>query len=828
MNRLTPFRIVFFYILAGGLWILFSDKLLASLTRDPDKLILIQTYKGLFYIALTAALLFVLIRRYSRQQKEIEAALRTAVDRTIEERSRADAIVAAIGDGISIQDTDFKIIYQNEAQKRIVGDHLGEYCYMAYEKREKACEGCPVGLSFADGGIHTVERSAPTERGLIHVEITASPLRDATGKIIAGIEAVRDITERKKNLEDLRAMNERMNAILQTSPEAIMTLTPEGIVTLWNKAAEKIFGWTADEVIGKFYPLVPENKLAEFQATVKRMMQGESFFDREFMRQKKDGSPVVISLSGAPLRDADGRIVSLIGVLSDITERKWMEEALKKSAKDYRLLFDSNPHPMWVYDLETLSFLAVNDAAVKHYGYTKDEFLHMTIKDIRPPEDVPALLENISRVTEGMNEAGIWRHRKKDNSIIYVEIMSHTLDFSGRQSKVVLASDLTERMKLEEQLRHAQKMEAVGQLAGGIAHDFNNILTAIIGYGNLLRMKMREDDPLRIDADEILKAAEKAATLTQSLLAFSRKQIISLKAVDLNEIVRRVEKLLLRVMGEDIELKSDLAKENLTVLADSSQIEQVLINLATNARDAMPGAGMFIIETELVMLDREFLHAHGYGKPGLYALLSVDDTGEGMDESTRQKIFEPFFTTKEVGKGTGLGLSIVYGIVKQHNGYINVYSEIGKGTTFRIYLPIVEAEISELKPPEPAVARRGTETVLVAEDDETLRKLVSSVLQNFGYSVIIAADGAEAVAKFMADQDRIQLLILDVVMPKKNGREAFEEIKAIQPDVRVLFTSGYTANIIHKKGIIEAGLNFIHKPVSPNELLIKVREILDQ
>jgi len=407
-----------------------------------------------------------------------------------------------------------------------------------------------------------------------------------------------------------------------------------------------------------------------------------------------------------------------------------------------------------------------------------------------------------------------------------------TVPIKDAQGKVIsvieLARDITEHRKLEDQLRQAQKMEAVGQLAGGIAHDFNNILTAIIGYGNLLQMKMDEDGPLRTYVDQMLASSERAANLTQSLLTFSRKQIINPRPVNLNNIIKGVEKLLLRIIGETIEFKAIVADETLTVMADSGQIEQALINLCTNARDAMPRGGLLTIETGAVEIDEEFTKAHAYGTPGVYAVISVADTGGGLDEKTRQKIFEPFFTTKEMGKGTGLGLSIVYGIIKQHNGYINVYSELGKGTTFRIYLPLVKLAISEEKPVEVVSVKGGTETIMVGEDDAEVRKLTKTVLEEFGYRTIEAVDGEDVIEKFNEDRNSIKLIILDIVMPKKSGREAYEEIRKIAPDMKVIFTSGYTADLVHKKKILEEGLEFISKPVSPRELLKKVRDVLDR
>jgi signal transduction histidine kinase/CheY-like chemotaxis protein len=378
--------------------------------------------------------------------------------------------------------------------------------------------------------------------------------------------------------------------------------------------------------------------------------------------------------------------------------------------------------------------------------------------------------------------------------------------------------DVTEKKKLEQALTQSQKMESLGLLAGGVAHDFNNILSAIIGFAGIVRMQMREDDPCRADLEEVLAAAGRAAQVTGRLLAFSRKQIIHPMPEDLNRIVERIEKFLPRVIGEDIEFKTALAADELVVMADVGQIEQVLTNLATNARDAMPRGGTLTITTE--RLDSAPFAS------GPHALITVSDTGKGMDEATRQRIFEPFFTTKGVGEGTGLGLAIAYGIIRQHDGSISVYSEPGKGTTFKIYLKLVDSKAHPVAPSLLAPPGRGTETILVAEDDPAVRKYLRELLREFGYTVIEAADGEEAVRQFIAHQGRIDLLILDVVMPKRNGKETYEEIRKIGGDRRVLFSSGYTADIISKKGVIEAGVNFISKPAPPNLLLAKIRQLL--
>jgi nitrogen-specific signal transduction histidine kinase len=386
-----------------------------------------------------------------------------------------------------------------------------------------------------------------------------------------------------------------------------------------------------------------------------------------------------------------------------------------------------------------------------------------------------------------------------------------------------------EKAELESQLRQAQKMEAVGRLAGGIAHDFNNILCAIIGFALLIEMSMQEEDPARPHLEQIIAASDRASQLVSSLLAFGRKQVINPHPIDMNRIVCDVQKILGRLITEDIDLQIRLAETELSVLVDPGQIDQVLINLVTNAKDAMPSGGSLIIETGTELLPAELRKAAGAVTAVPYAVLAVRDTGTGMDSVAREKLFEPFFTTKEVGKGTGLGLSIVYGIVKQHNGFITVDSEPGKGTTFKVYFPLVKGCDGTEVLYEPKTADlHGTETILVVEDNPAVRFLNRTVLETFGYRVIEALDGSDALTKFRLHPDEIQLVIMDVVMPKMNGRQAYEEICKIRPDVKVIFMSGYSADIIMEKGVVTEDFHFITKPIKPMEFLEKARMVLDQ
>jgi len=383
-----------------------------------------------------------------------------------------------------------------------------------------------------------------------------------------------------------------------------------------------------------------------------------------------------------------------------------------------------------------------------------------------------------------------------------------------------------EKEQLQEQLRHSQKMEAIGTLAGGIAHDFNNILTAIMGFGGLIQMKIPKESPISSHVEQILESAQKAASLTKNLLAFSRKQLSAPAPLNLNESISNLKKLLGRLIKEDIEFKVELGENDLVVMADQGQLDQIFMNLVTNARDAMPKGGVLTISTGAAQLPPHIVDPSQPKKLGGYALISVSDTGIGIDEKTQEKIFDPFFTTKEVGKGTGLGLSMIYGIVKQHDGYIDVESEVGKGTTFNIYFPLIDSTFEKQKEKASRPLKRGAETILVADDDPAVASLVKRILEEFGYKVLEARDGEDAIEQFLKHKDDIHLLLLDVIMPKKNGKEAYDAIRKIKPEIKAIFISGYSAEIIDEQAILE-GLNFIGKPVSPEELLFSVREVLD-
>ena len=640
-----------------------------------------------------------------------------------------------------------------------------------------------------------------------------------------------NIRQRKRVEDALRKSEERFRALFVENPSMYFIVDENGVILSVNPYGANQLGYGVDELVGTlvmqvFYPDDRTSVARHFKASLNAPGTVSHW---EFRKIRKDGSMLWVREAARAVHGTDGNFVVFI-VCEDITVRKQGEEALRSSEERFRTLVDNLNVGIYRSSADDRDpFIQVNPAMARIFGYDSiDEFLRSTPASHYQHE------EDRRRFVERVAESGSVRDleltmKKKDGSLIWISVNAQAhYDKDGQILWIDgVNEDVTERKKLEEQLRQAQKMEAIGTLAGGVAHDFNNILTALVGYSDILRLRMGEGNPLRSYVDDILAVAERATKVTQSLLAFSRKQLLSTRVVDLNDIVKRIDALLLRVIGEDIEFNTILTPLNLPVMADSGQIEQVLMNLAANARDAMPNGGILTIKTDRVDLNGEI--SGSFITPGAYAVISISDTGDGIDEPTRQRIFEPFFTTKEMGKGTGLGLSIVYGIIKQHNGEINVYSEPGRGTTFKIYLKLAETKVSAPENAEPDLPIGGTETILVAEDDADVRRFIKTVLEDFGYTVIEAIDGEDALEKFRTHMAIVQMLILDVVMPRKNGREAYEEMCRMKnAKIPALFASGYTADIIHKKGILDKEINFISKPISAHSLLVRVREVLSQ
>ncbi len=909
----------------------------------------------------------------------------------------------------------------------------------------------------------------------------------------------------RQSVATLLEANQALRALIAATPLAVIAVDPAGLVTLWNPGAERLFGWSAAEVIGKSNPTIPPDRQAEARNLAVRARRGEVITDVHIRRQRKDRTMVDLSLSTAPVHGPGAKIVGALGVFTDITARLRAEATLRESEERHRLLFEASPQPMWVYDVETLAFLAVNDAAVRAYGFSRDEFLSMRLQDIRPPDDVPALLRSGVRRDDGPHRSAIFRHRHKDGSVVSDQVTTHPIAFAGRRAKIVLLQDVTERLRfdeerrraeaalrrseeryrafvqqsseaiwcfetgvpipvdlpedeqiacffrdaylsecndamaqmygfrssseivgarladlmdradpetqlmlrafvrsgyrladaetqgrafggarrvflsnlvgivedgrllrawgtqrdltaqrraeealraseeslrtfvdnavfgiyrsaldgkllmanrtlarmlgygsaedllgqdirnvyhepaerdrlisrygpadhydgieatwrrrdgtaipvrlsgrsihdpageivcfegvvedmserraLEQQLRQAQKMEAVGQLAGGMAHDFNNLLTTILTTVELVEEELPGlAADVRDDLALIKTASRRGGELIGKLLAFARRQRLALRPVGLSEVVRDAVAVLRRVVPEDIDIR--LALEDHTVVqADPGAVEQILMNLVTNARDAMPGGGTLRLETSAAILSADECAAQGWGTPGRYGVLSVTDTGTGMDADTQTHLFEPFFTTKPVDVGTGLGLAMVYGLVRQHDGHVDVRSSVGSGTTFRVFLRESDGAVPRPSPPGGLEVLRGSETILLAEDEESLRRAAVRVLERHGYKVLVAANGAEALELFRAHERDIALVVADVVMPHLGGPQLVQELRRNGSRVRALFTSGYTARDVQETKALDPGQPFLSKPWAIADLLKRVREVLDR
>jgi PAS domain S-box-containing protein len=623
---------------------------------------------------------------------------------------------------------------------------------------------------------------------------------------------------RKRVEESLQKERKRLYEVLETLPAMICLLTPDYHVAFANRSFREKFGESHgrhcyDYCFGRTEP-------CEFCEAYNVLKTGKP---HHWEVTGPDGGSIIDAYD-FPFTDVDGSPL-ILEMDIDITERKRTEENADRVGREWQRTFNATNSAIWILDRDR-RVVRFNKTSERFFGRSCDELIGKHCCEIvhgtdAPISECPLLRarESLQRETQELQVGQGW----------YEIAVDPMLDANGQYDGAVhMINDITERRSLQEQLHQSQKMEAIGQLAGGVAHDFNNILQAIVSYSCILLDRLPEHDEKREFAEEIAQGAERASALTRQLLAFSRRQILEMGDLDLNDAVRDLTKMTRRTIGEDVEVEVMEGRCLDIVHADRGQMEQVLLNLCVNARDAMPEGGALTIETENVVMDKEYCDTHAWASPGRYVLLSVTDTGCGMDAQTQARIFEPFFTTKQLDKGTGLGLATVYGIVRQHQGMIQVYSEVGKGTTFKVYLPSVERTASTVGTRVIGRARGGTETVLVAEDDQTLRKLAARILESARYTVLLAADGKEALDVFEKHTADIDLLFLDVVMPKMGGKAVYDLLRRQHPRLRFLFSSGYRSNAIHTEFVLKAGIDLIQKPYAPDALLRKVREVLDQ
>ncbi|HEY9282749.1 MAG TPA: PAS domain S-box protein [Pyrinomonadaceae bacterium] len=820
------------------------------------------------------------------ERKQTEEALRES-----EERYRL--LVEMSPDAVAVV-CEEKFVYVNAAGVRLLGADGAEAVVgrpvwdVAHPDYSEIASG-RLRRTVEQGEISPLieQRLVRLDGRVVDINVTSIPARHL-GRPAAQV-ILRDITESKR----AEAARARLAAIVEYSEDAIIGKTLDGIITSWNRGAEKIYGYCAEEVIGRHISVLTA---AERDGEVARILEavrlGQGIPPYETIRVKKDGEPIHVSLSVSPILDDAGNITGASAIARDITERRRAEEALREAdlraireyerllervgtlaqtlgtARDlitiYRALADFILASMPCSAL----FLSLYDEAealrrvvyLWYGGGERDagELGAVPVGDgpagkalktgrIVALNDYQESLRGCSVVASGFDDDP----RVPRSAVVApMIIMGHTVGAVEVQSyepsayadehltamrlAANLAASAIENVRLLEQereraaqLQQSQKMQAIGRLAGGVAHDFNNLLTAITGYSDLSLRRLAPEDRLYRNIEEIKRAAGRAADLTHQLLAFSRKQVLQPKVLDLNAVVAGMEKMLRRLIGEDIELQFELTPSLGRIKADPGQVEQILMNLVVNARDAMPGGGKLTIQTGNVRLDADYARQHVAVVPGPYVLLAVSDNGCGMDAATRAQVFDPFFTTKEQGKGTGLGLSTVYGIVKQSQGNIWVYSEVGQGTTFKIYLPWVEGEAEPISPAEDNKSlAAGTETILLVEDDEMVRAIARTVLCQAGYTVLEAADGESAIGLCRLHPGPIHLVLTDVVMPRMSGRAVADRLKELRPDLPVLFMSGYTEEAVVHHGVLSEGMHFMEKPFTPATLTRKVRDVL--
>lgn len=749
--------------------------------------------------------------------------------------------------GICRGHEDGRILYANEHIARMLGYTREELCSMTYfdiipDMGEKRWRDHRLLLRTAGSrkleAIHRRKDGStfPVEVNINYIEFGNEPF---------SCSFTQDITVRKKAEKALKASEGKFRLLIETSPNAIIVICGQRIVYA-NHAAKQVSGFTGEQLRGKeFWEFVHEDFREGVRKRIEARLLGEPLPSRyEYKIINSSGEEIWVVAASVPM-EYEGTAAILV-TLADITEAKRTEEALRESEARLKLAMHMARLVHWEFDGAS-SMFRFDDQFYTLYGTSAEQeggaFMSAEtyVRRFVHPEDMADVIAVIQRVLSNRDGAstGGMEHRiiRADGDERHISVRFDVIrDREGRMLRTRGANqDITEwkraeeeRKNLEAQLHQIQKMEAIGQLAGGIAHDFNNILTAIMGFAEMAAMRMEQGNPSQHHIGQILAAAERAADLTHGLLAFSRKQVLHKRAVNVHEVVEGLRKMLCRLIPEDIDFRVKNVEKGLTVLADKGQIEQVLMNLVTNARDAMPDGGLLTVETGLGVIDGDFVRRHGFGVPGAYAVMCVGDTGCGIDEETREKIFEPFFTTKKVGKGTGLGLSIIYGIVKQHNGFLTVDSSPGQGAVFCVYLPL--ADDGEREQPDASSAEPvpgGSETVLLVEDDDAVRELTRRILEQAGYAVIETADGREALERFRERPESIDILVTDVVMPNMDGKKLCEEIVNLRPDMKVLFVSGYAADILDARGVPGDGIDFMAKPALPSELLKKLRVILD-
>ncbi|RLB76488.1 MAG: hypothetical protein DRH24_17790 [Deltaproteobacteria bacterium] len=773
-----------------------------------------------------------------RELEQAEAECKRMGEALRLERDNLHNIFESMEDGIYIVNQQYDIQYVNSVLVKDFGPYEGVKCYKYFHDLDKVCPWCKNQDVWAGKTVRWEWYSSKNERTY---DLIDTPMTLSDGSI-GKLEIFRDIHDRKRAEDALRESEEKYrsltNDVLDSSAIGVFLLDSDFRVVWVNQALERYFGLRRDEVVGKDKRQLIRERIADifqdpeiFTEKVFNTYDDNTYIENFECHVLANGEREERWLEhwSQPIRTglyAGGRVEHY----SDITKQKQTETILQESEEKYRFLLENAGEAIFIAQDETLKFC--NPATERLTGYSKEELSSISFVKFIHPEDREMVLERYQkRLRNEKVETGYsFRFIDRNGMGHWVYITSTITSWEGKPATLNFVNDISSQKNMEAQLRQAQKMEAVGTLAGGVAHDFNNLLTTIIGNAELALMQIYKGDPLNEYIEEIKNAGNTAASLTRQLLTFSRKQMIQPKVLSINRILHDMEKMLRRLIREDIEMVLDLDSELWPVNIDPGQIEQVSMNLVVNAGDAMPKGGKLLIETANVHLDRTYFRNHGVeNTSGAYVMLALTDNGTGMDEKTRDRIFEPFFTTKEMGQGTGLGLSTVYGIMKQNNGYVWVYSEPGKGTTFKVYFPKAGAdEVSDTEEQVGDDLLIGSETILVVEDSKTLLKITQKMLEKYGYRILTAQNGREALEVFSGHDGPIHLILTDVVMPKMGGQDLVEKIQSEKPEVKLVYMSGYTDRAISDNGMLHKDVNFIQKPFSSNDLVRKVREVLNK
>ncbi|MGV8122363.1 MAG: PAS domain S-box protein [Candidatus Xenobiia bacterium LiM19] len=734
----------------------------------------------------------------------------------------------ALNDGICILTSAGVIVQCNTAfqyiVKRTEEEIIGRTCHTLVHQQQRV-ENCP----FEKALVTRKRENQIMKLDKRWFNIIVNPVFEDSGRARHYVHVMSDITDHRLYEEMLIENKQLMQDFIDNTTSPIYMIDLEGRFMLVNKKLESILGAPQNEIVGKvrevFLPAAAAEEHRKNDLTV--IKAGIPLTIEEFNPQP-DGVHVYLSVK-FPLFNREGRMYATGGISTDITDIKKAETALRESEARYRALVDSSAEHFFMLSREGV-FLASNDR-VERFGLSLgSEIVGKGLADVFPQELTLLYREKQKQVFATSSPVCFeHQHVSQGGHSSYHSVTLYPIRQGGELTTIGGACrDITEYRQIEEQLRQAQKMEAIGRLAGGIAHDFNNKLSIIVGYAGLMRETLDSNDPLTEDVEEILKAARQSAELTAQLLAFARRQTIEPKTLNLNDSIKKSEKMLRRLVGEDITLKFNETPVLWSVKMDPMQVDQILANLAANARDAIPGSGSILIETSNTELDDSYQSIYSDIIPGEYVLLSFTDNGTGMDRETLCHIFEPFYTTKDQGKGTGLGLATVYGIVRQNGGFTHVYSEPGEGTVFRIYLPRNIGAVEVKEELKSTKLLRGRETVLVVEDDEFILKLSKRILESLGYRVIASRTPCDAIVIIEKSEEQFSLLVTDVIMPILNGKELQQRLEMIRPGFRTLFMSGYTADVMAQRGVLEMGARFLQKPFTVESLAQKIRETLDE